>query len=90
MTMIYEKLAAWARLHRQCEQMRQELRAIRTRGDEDPRVTDPREADYLALRARADAALHEASELLKARHDPARAKGEAAGPQAGTASSGPP
>jgi hypothetical protein len=90
MTMIYEKLAAWARLHRECEHMRHELRAIRTRGDQDPCVTNPREADYLALKARADAALHEASELLKARQGQGRAKMDAAGLQAGTASSGPP
>ncbi len=85
MMMIYEKLAAWARLHRECEQMRQELRAIRTRGAEDPCATGPREADYLALKAKADAALHEASVLLNARQAKARAE-VGAGPPPGTAS----
>jgi len=86
MTMVYEKLAAWARLHRQCEQMRQELHAISTRGGEDTAAGNPRRAEYLALRARADAALQEASELLKARPGKARAQLDSAGPQPGAAS----
>lgn len=90
MTMVYEKLAAWARLHRECEQMRDELRAIRTRGDGLTGDANSRQADYLALRAKADAALHEASELLKARQAGARANPVAPGPRPGSASSGPP
>ncbi len=90
MTMVYEKLAAWARLHRECEQMRDELRVIRTRGDGLIGDADLRQADYLALRARADAALHEASELLKARHASARANPDADGLRAGSAAFGPP
>lgn len=66
MTEIHNKLSIWAKLYKQCEQMELRLRSSELL-EGDAAAPDPSalRAEYLALKARTEAAFKEASEALK-------------------------
>lgn len=57
---IHEKLAVWARLSKECEQLRSRLAGEQAQLD-----TNPIAAEFAVLQARTDAAFRDASEAIR-------------------------
>jgi hypothetical protein len=60
MNEIHEKLAVWARLSKECEQLRSRLAGEQAQLDSNPIA-----AEFVALQARTDAAFKDASEAIR-------------------------
>jgi hypothetical protein len=57
---IHEKLAVWARLSKECEQLRSRLSGERAQLDSNPMAEE-----FVALQARTDAAFKDVSEAIR-------------------------